>query len=378
VPLNASGLASADFYLDRTNPTQQVIARLLDSVGNPVSLPVIFNANLSIASRVAYQPADCAGLAGQVTVQDAIDRLAGQLSLYKVSGDAQTGAAERPLPQAITVLVANRCGPVGGVPVMFSPRTGDGSINVDLPVITGPDGLAECEWILSSSPNTQELEASIADNFGFTTAPSSVRFTAQRPGGDAASPGMRIKGVFAKPRPLKLGMRLAVNEMASGLDIDCDRDVDPATVLDELLNRGEPTCFVTVDVPILPVTRDQVALWGSDGLAGYTPVVLAADVRVNGNRISWLPSRFAVTGLNNVLNQMRQLGGRFGEQILARLKLKGNFICAASNNRREQRLYLDAETFRLREGENEFGVQLPSGDGRRGGDFETWFWLTPG
>jgi len=149
-------------------------------------------------------------------------------------------------------------------------------------------------------------------------------------------------------------------------------------VLDALVNRGEPTCFVTVEVPILPLTRDQVALWGSDGLVGYTPVVLAADVQVNGNRISWLPSRFAVIGLNNVLNQMRQFGGRFGEQILARLKLKGNFIWADRGNRREQRVYLDGETFRLPERDDEFGVQLPSGDGRRGGDFEMWFWLTPG
>src|SRR5690606_23437328 len=126
-PVDASGLARADFYLDDANPTQQVVARLLDSAGNPVSLPIIFNASLSIASQVAYQPGGCAALTEQVTVQAAIDALAAQVSLHKVSGDAQVAAAGQSLPQAIVVLVANRCGPARGVPVTFSVQSGGGA-----------------------------------------------------------------------------------------------------------------------------------------------------------------------------------------------------------------------------------------------------------
>jgi hypothetical protein len=40
-----------------------------------VQLPVRFNANLSVARSVAYDPGDCAALAGENTVQDAIHRL---------------------------------------------------------------------------------------------------------------------------------------------------------------------------------------------------------------------------------------------------------------------------------------------------------------
>ncbi len=375
VPLDAAGLARADFYLDDANPTQQVVARLLDSAGSAVSLPILFNASLSIASQVAYQPGGCTALAEQVTVQAAIDTLAAQVSLHKVSGDAQVAAAGRSLPQASVVLVANRCGPASGIPVTFSVQSGGGSIDVTEPVITGADGRAQCQWTLGSEMNTQELEASLASDVSETAAPASVRFTARVSGGETAQRGMQIKRVSVRQAPLQLGMRLPVGELRDGLSIDCDHDVDPKTVRDGSLERGEPTCFVTVEVPVA-LTRDQFELWGGDRLAGYTPVVLAADVDVRGNQIVWQPSEFALRGLENVINRMRQFN--VGDRILARLTLKGNFIWAVGAERGEQPLYLDGETFRLLPGENEFGIQLPSGDGRRGGDFQTWFWLVPG
>jgi hypothetical protein len=75
VPLDSDGLAKCDFYLDAVNPTQQVTACLLDPAKNEISLPVIFNANLSLASQVAYNPAQCPELTGIRNVQDAIDKL---------------------------------------------------------------------------------------------------------------------------------------------------------------------------------------------------------------------------------------------------------------------------------------------------------------
>ncbi len=63
-------------------PSQQVIALLIDADGNPVKdvhgnlVHVIhFNANLSIAGQVAYDPKESPDLAGAKTVQDAIDIL---------------------------------------------------------------------------------------------------------------------------------------------------------------------------------------------------------------------------------------------------------------------------------------------------------------
>jgi hypothetical protein len=56
--------------------SQQAEAVLLDAGGAAVPGQILhFNANLSIASQVSYDPTQCAPLAGATTLQDAIDRL---------------------------------------------------------------------------------------------------------------------------------------------------------------------------------------------------------------------------------------------------------------------------------------------------------------
>lgn len=75
VPTDANGLARCEFYLDSSNYSQQVTARLLDATNSEVSVPIIFNANLSVASQVAYQPGNCDLLASAADVQTALDQL---------------------------------------------------------------------------------------------------------------------------------------------------------------------------------------------------------------------------------------------------------------------------------------------------------------
>jgi hypothetical protein len=75
VPTGANGVASCTWSLDATNQAQQVEAVLLDEGGNPICVPIHYLANLSVASQVAYNPANCPNLAGALTVQDAIDIL---------------------------------------------------------------------------------------------------------------------------------------------------------------------------------------------------------------------------------------------------------------------------------------------------------------
>src|SRR5262249_2918260 len=60
---------------DAKKTSQQVEARLLGADGNPLPPLLHFNANLSVAGQVAYDPAACPDLKGARTVQDAIDRL---------------------------------------------------------------------------------------------------------------------------------------------------------------------------------------------------------------------------------------------------------------------------------------------------------------
>lgn len=57
-------------------------------------------------------------------------------------------------------------------------------------------------------------------------------------------------------------------------------------------------------------------------------------------------------------------------RLLCRLILKGNYIWGPQ----DPELYLDGDAFGIPGGDH-VDVLLPSGNGRRGGDFEMWFWL---
>ena len=75
-----------------------------------------------------------------------------------------------------------------------------------------------------------------------------------------------------------------------------------------------------------------------------------------------------------VLTEMSRLN--LGSRILARLTLKGDFIWG----RDDASLFLDGDAFGITrkdpDGSQHIGLRLPkSGDGRKGGDFEMWFWF---
>src|SRR5262249_5712809 len=63
------------------------------------------------------------------------------------------------------------------------------------------------------------------------------------------------------------------------------------------------------------------------------------------------------------------------DSVMARLILKGNFIWSAT----DPTVYLDGEAFAISKDRSLPGnLRLPSGDGRRGGDFEMWVLLGRG
>jgi hypothetical protein len=182
IPTDAAGLASCDFHLNgAAGHSQQVTAMLLDTDGKPVGMPIIFNANLSIAREVAYDPGeDCAALQNKRTVQDAIAHLASLARLEAVGGDGQDAEPGAELAKPIEVLVTSLCGPVAGATVNFD-TGGTQGIATPPSVITGPDGLATCHW--TPDPNaslpTQELTATLVlpDNT-VLSQPATLRFTA--------------------------------------------------------------------------------------------------------------------------------------------------------------------------------------------------------
>jgi hypothetical protein len=103
---------------------------------------------------------------------------------------------------------------------------------------------------------------------------------------------------------------------------------------------------------------------------------LAASVNSDGDDIFWVPATQAPNNVQQWLADsvlgvvLAQTHGQI-ERVLAHLTLEGNFIWG----RTDRAEYLDGDTFGVRSDQGT-AVSLPSGDGRRGGNFEMWFWLT--
>jgi hypothetical protein len=93
---------------------------------------------------------------------------------------------------------------------------------------------------------------------------------------------------------------------------------------------------------------------------------------VRENTITWTPLGPTQQWLSDRLLQMYQeMTGEQNPRVLVRLKLMGNFIWGPD---RAPRLYLDGDGFGTPGGDN-VDLRLPSGNSRRGGDFQMWFWL---
>jgi hypothetical protein len=151
--------------------------------------------------------------------------------------------------------------------------------------------------------------------------------------------------------PLVNDSNVQVNTFA-GINVQCDTNVDPASI-------SRPTCFVTVEFPVN---------FGGQGADAYYPIVLAGNVSCSGNVISWMPGNQAQTVLNQLISAALTDRG-----LLTHLTLKGDFIWSQN----DPTLFLDGEVFGRPPGGNNKNVslRLPSGDRRRGGDFEMWFWV---
>lgn len=153
-------------------------------------------------------------------------------------------------------------------------------------------------------------------------------------------------------------------------DQNIEKTVDLYNPVD--LKQPNPICFVTIYIPCFATTEIPYPHPPQDNakLIGYQPIILSANVKTDGRIITWkleqAQEQFMIKWLINMLKKSNM---RF---LLARLSLKGNFIW----NDKNQNLYLDGDVFGKEEN-NEIHLQLPrSGDGKRGGDFEMWFWIT--
>lgn len=364
---------------------------------------------LEPGEEVELKPRDCRLVFPPVTALT---------SLFYVGGDGQEatpnplanptpgepGSPYLKLPNNLEVGVANGTSLVGGATVQFTRVAGTGRLNGGngpLRVETDLDtGIASCTWEVDSGTPIQRVEATLlnaADEpvhlpIRFTarlntagvvaydpkaggcedmaeaelvTVQDAIDFLCKREGsGPEEEPGIHIEDIrLNNEKPLVNDGEVAVPDFLQGFFIIVDEALDPATV-------SRPTCFVTIETPF-PLGPLEWEMWGGTQLAGYRPLVLEAAVKAGENRIDWAPVEALFPFFERLFEFTRQMEIEF--RLLARLTLKGNFI-----HDREVQLYLDGEAFGTPAGATEHNVILPSGDRRRGGDFEMWFWLTQG
>jgi hypothetical protein len=150
--------------------------------------------------------------------------------------------------------------------------------------------------------------------------------------------------------------------------IICDAPVDP-------VSAQPTTCFLILDLPY----PYAVGNFTPSLLFGFQPLVVPATIRIaasasGGSEILLILGGQPFQFIPFVLAEMSRLN--LGSRLLARLRLKGNFIWG----RDDATLFLDGDAFGIMrkdaDGSSHIGSRLPkSGDGRRGGDFEMWFWF---
>jgi hypothetical protein len=325
------------------------------------------------------------------------------VTLSYVGGDGQEAMPGNELPAPLEVRVSIGEHPIEDARVRFTITKGDGSLQCEEDK-TDAGGLAGCRWKLDEENQSQQAEATLLDvvlldrdgnpvlDEGEEAHPS-IRFNANlslashvaydpvectylseaNTVQDAIDklckhkeeePGIHITNVFkvgvdGVDEELGNYTEVAVHELAEGLRIVCDRKVDGGTV------SGKPTCYVTLYIPY-PFNSADLGIW--DQLIGYQPLILAADVSSDDEGINWNLTDATSSGLLAVFQSLKDI--KYDDRILARLTLKGNFIWADEGHS----LYLDGEAFGV-DDPARGNLHLPSGNGRRGGDFEMWFWL---
>ena len=179
-----------------------------------------------------------------------------------------------------------------------------------------------------------------------------------------AEPGVHVVHIRSGTHdPLANDTDLLVQELArSGIELDCDQEVEPNTLV------NKPTLLLTLDLPF-PLDPAGTQFWGGSPV-GTIPLTLEGIVRVDGKQILWTPTDAVAAWLLGQLRKVMEAAKL--DRLLLHLTLKGNFVYAAG----DPTLDVDAEGFGVLQG-GALDVGLPTGDGRRGGVLDLWFWLRP-
>ncbi|NPD27101.1 DUF6519 domain-containing protein [Corallococcus exiguus] len=190
--------------VDHPRHSQVVEARLLDHGDEEVHAPLRYNASLSVASKVAYDPDDAQEILNDThTVQEALDTLSRQLVLTYEGGDGQEVMPGGVLPHPLRVGVARHQRRAANQTVRFRVLGAPGGQSSGLRIAgsanpwvetlmatTDNEGIAQVEWLPGSVDVTQRVEARLLINgtevhlpLLFTARLSLANQVAYQPGG---------------------------------------------------------------------------------------------------------------------------------------------------------------------------------------------------
>jgi hypothetical protein len=345
------------------------------------------------------------------------------MHFFYLGGAGQEALPGQRLPCPLQVGVMNGQLPVAGARVRFSVSENVGRLHAGgnsgqtLFVETDANGVAQCELELSRrvagarergclevvaqrvNPADGVFEPAVRFNFNPSIASQVAydpkecpelaraevrtvqeaidRLCRRRP---ESEPGIKIRQIQTTldKQGLRNDTLVEVHRLQQGLNIICADLISPVSVggapvpppttpaFPNAQTPGKPTCFVTLDLPY-PLGR-EADVWDFRDIIGFQPLILNATVSVKESTISWNPTSITQQWLQNILFQrgLRNVTDR----VLAHLTLKGNFIFSP-----DAKLYLDGEAFGRPNDNGRIDLDLPTGDDRKGGDFEMWFWL---
>ena len=368
VQTNTGGVARCNWTLPAAPPDGRatcltVTATLRDVAGNPVSIPVVFHAGLRLDFILSY-----------------------------VGGDGQEAGPKEMLPQPLEVRVANGRAPQAGAQVRFRVIEGKGQLGKDrtgtalapeLILQTDANGLAACFWTFGDdgADPRQRVEAVLLDGAGNPVLDQVVHFNAGH--GQSRDAGVVIKRVtaLADKKPLNNDSLVNLSRFLEGFQVETDQGLSdvfsfppPIPGIPPFPFPSRPNFQVILHVPFPPGLGAGGSLSdGAGGVVGFQPLLLAGTVSaVDSAGVQWVPSDVCRRWFGNIL--FKQLNPNLNPnfRLLVQVILKGRFIWSVG----DPDLFLDGEAFGRRQGKD-VGLTLPSGDGRRGGDFEMWFWLVP-
>jgi len=324
--------------------------------------------------------------------------LTGLMELRAVSGDGQTAtppvpAAPVALARPLVVGVSNGSQPVPGARVRFTVSAGTGAVTPGQ-AVTDAAGRVQTTWQVDPTTPVQQVTVELLDDggtpfglpVGFTASLLTAARTAytpgagcvtlagtrtvqqaldvlcQQPGGIPTESGMHVEQLVLPATGTNLDNddQVPIPDLGPGIEIHLDTAVDPATA-----NRA--TVYVTLELPF-PVSGSDRELWPTSGVSAYQPLVLAAEIGVSETVIQWVPTEPAREFLDQIFPALQNLDLP-EDRLLCRLTLKGHHLLSSDHE-----LHLDGDGF-LTEG---LKLVFPTGDARRGGDLDLWFWLVEG